>query len=90
MEKKPEKELVMKVLGSLKSPEQKRLFLQFCLNRLRGKCRRKIQAIKLVSLDPNPDGLQYRPTPDDLVVIERRKRFREMMESGWSGGMGNN
>jgi hypothetical protein len=81
---------LVKALRSLKNSEKKKLFLKAHMDRLQGKCRRKIQTIKIVNLDPNPDGSQYRPTPDDLILIERRKRFREKMESGWFGGMGNN
>lgn len=87
MEKAPNTASMLKILRSIKCPEDRESFRKFCLKRLRAHRRRQLNNILS---KVNPGGLQYRPTPDDLIVMERRKRSRERMESGYWGEMGNN
>lgn len=84
---------IMKALHQIKDPEDKKRRLHM-LRRLQKYKRRHrarmITTLNPIPANPNPEGLQYHLTPDDLIIMENKKRAEERQESGWWGGMGNN
>jgi len=95
--KKAHESLQQKLIEHVKKqPEHRKLAMMKVFKQLQERQRRegnRMRELMRRLSDPtimNPEGLQYRPTPGDLEIIERQKRSEERRESGWWGGYGNN